>query len=291
MILVWGPSDDPPVERVLEELRNRSAEVVHIEDRHLAELRYDVVQAAAPTGWVELDGREVPLDRIAALYLRPGGGVTNPAGVAAARVLLGVAASASATVVNRPAAGRSNWSKPFQLGLIAAAGFSVPDTLVTTDPVMARAFLAHHGRLVYKSVSGVRSIVSTLAADDAERLDGVVTGPVQLQRWIDGLDVRVHVVANRWFATAVESEAPDYRYAALVGADVAMARCEIPTEVGKRLVTLTRQMGLLVSGADLRKTTDDEWLCFEVNPSPGFTFYEDNTGQPIAAAIADLLMT
>ncbi len=48
-------------------------------------------------------------------------------------------------------------------------------------------------------------------------------------------------------------------------------------------------MGLLVAGIDLRLTPDDEWYCFEVNPSPGFTFYEDAGGQPIAAAIAGLL--
>jgi hypothetical protein len=28
---------------------------------------------------------------------------------------------------------------------------------------------------------------------------------------------------------------------------------------------------------------------FEVNPSPGFTYFEDVTGQPIAAAVARLL--
>jgi glutathione synthase/RimK-type ligase-like ATP-grasp enzyme len=48
-------------------------------------------------------------------------------------------------------------------------------------------------------------------------------------------------------------------------------------------------MGLLVSGIDLRVTGKGEWVCFEVNPSPGFTFYEAD-GQPIAAAIADLLL-
>jgi D-alanine-D-alanine ligase-like ATP-grasp enzyme len=46
---------------------------------------------------------------------------------------------------------------------------------------------------------------------------------------------------------------------------------------------------LLVSGIDLRVTDNDEWFCLEVNPSPGFTFYEDATGQPVAEAIADLL--
>ena len=59
MIFVWGPPDDPPVERVLATLRARSVDVVHLDDRDLARLRFDVVLAAAPDGWLELDGREV----------------------------------------------------------------------------------------------------------------------------------------------------------------------------------------------------------------------------------------
>jgi D-alanine-D-alanine ligase-like ATP-grasp enzyme len=48
-------------------------------------------------------------------------------------------------------------------------------------------------------------------------------------------------------------------------------------------------LGLLVAGIDMRCCADGRWVCFEVNPSPGFSFYEAATGQPIAAAIADLL--
>jgi glutathione synthase/RimK-type ligase-like ATP-grasp enzyme len=290
VILVWGSADDPPTERILERLRERAVDVVHVDHGVLASLAYDVVLAPHPTGWLRIHGREVSVDDIAAVYLRPGDVLGSPAAAAAARALMAVVSSGAATVVNRPASGRSNWSKPFHLGAIAAAGFAVPETLVTTDPTAARAFLAHHGRLVYKSVSGVRSIVATLDSGDTERLDGVRTGPVQLQRWIDGLDVRVHVVGDRWFATAVDCDAPDYRYAPLVGEDVAMAPCSVPDEIGLRLVALSRTLGLLVSGADLRLTPDGDWVCFEVNPSPGFTFYEDETGQPIAAAIADLLV-
>ena len=40
---------------------------------------------------------------------------------------------------------------------------------------------------------------------------------------------------------------------------------------------------------DLRSTPDGAWYCFEVNPSPGFTYYQEETGQPIADAIARLL--
>jgi glutathione synthase/RimK-type ligase-like ATP-grasp enzyme len=48
-------------------------------------------------------------------------------------------------------------------------------------------------------------------------------------------------------------------------------------------------MGLNVAGIDLRCTPGGAWVCFEVNPSPAFVYYEKATGQPIAAAIAALL--
>jgi D-alanine-D-alanine ligase-like ATP-grasp enzyme len=46
---------------------------------------------------------------------------------------------------------------------------------------------------------------------------------------------------------------------------------------------------LLVAGIDLRRTPAGEWYCFEVNPSPAFTFYQDASRPPIAEAIARLL--
>ena len=49
-------------------------------------------------------------------------------------------------------------------------------------------------------------------------------------------------------------------------------------------------MGLHLAGIDLRQTPRGEWYCLEVNPSPGFTYYEAVTGQPIAAAVAELLV-
>jgi glutathione synthase/RimK-type ligase-like ATP-grasp enzyme len=290
VILVWGPGGDPPLEMIISLLRDRGVRFAHLEDRELDSLSYDITIDARPSGWVALDGRNVALDELSAVYIRPGD--PRPGRSAeTAMVLLGIAATLPATVINRPSGGRSNWSKPYQLGLIAAAGLDVPPTLVTTDPVAARSFLAEHERLVYKSVSGVRSIVATLDANDSDRLDGVTTGPVQLQKWIDGLDVRVHVVADRWFATAIDSDAADYRYAGRNGGGIAMQEIAIPDDLGTRLVGLTASLGLLVSGIDLRLTPDGDWFCFEVNPSPGFSFYQEATGQPIGEAIVDLLVS
>jgi hypothetical protein len=52
---------------------------------------------------------------------------------------------------------------------------------------------------------------------------------------------------------------------------------------------LTAKLGLVVAGISLRRTPEGRWFCCEVNPSPGFTVYQQATGRRIAEAIADLL--
>jgi glutathione synthase/RimK-type ligase-like ATP-grasp enzyme len=287
VIVVWGALDDPPVVRVLDALDGHGVDAVHLDDRQLGVLSYDVQLGSTPQGWFEIDGRRVELDAIEGLYLRPG--EQNGVASSTSAMLLAVAGTLPVPVVNRPTAGRSNLSKPFQLSLIASVGIATPDTLVTSDITAARAFLARHGRIVYKSISGQRSIVSAIDAAEPDRLDAIGHGPAQLQQWIDGLDVRVHVVDDRWFATSVVSSATDYRYASDEYSPVELAPIDIPTSLGEQLVLLSRRMGLLVSGIDLRHTVDGQWFCFEVNPSPGFTYYEDHTGQPIGSSIATLL--
>ncbi len=54
-------------------------------------------------------------------------------------------------------------------------------------------------------------------------------------------------------------------------------------------VALTRGLGLAFAGIDLKITPDGEIFRFEVNPCPAFSFYEANTEQPIALAVARYL--
>jgi len=273
---------------VLTALARAGADAVHLDDGTLGAVTYDLRLGPRPSGWFDVGDRRIRVGEIDGIYLRPGEQAGTAASVSA--TLLAVAGSVEATVVNRPAAGRSNLSKPFQLAMLARAGQTTPDTLVTSDPSAARAFLARHGRIVYKSISGCRSIVSAIDASGVEQLDRVGHGPVQLQQWIDGLDVRVHVVGDRWFATSVRSRSTDYRYAPAEGGSVDIAPFELPEALGQHLVSVARSMGLLVAGIDLRRSNGGEWYCFEVNPSPGFTYYEDHTRQPIADAVAELLL-
>jgi glutathione synthase/RimK-type ligase-like ATP-grasp enzyme len=180
-----------------------------------------------------------------------------------------------------------NNSKPYQLAQISGLGFSVPETLVTTDPDAAIAFWEQHGDVVYKSVSGTRSIVSRLRCEHRDRLADIAWCPTQFQQYIAGNDYRVHVVGDEVFACEVVSRVDDYRYPH--GEPVAVWARQLPDDVADRCRTLTAALGLSVAGIDLRRTEAGAWYCFEVNPSPGFTFFQQATGQPIDDAIARLL--
>jgi glutathione synthase/RimK-type ligase-like ATP-grasp enzyme len=181
----------------------------------------------------------------------------------------------------------ANNSKPYQLEQIRDLGFLVPETLVTTDPSVAREFWERHGAVIYKSVSSARSIVSRLRPEHVERLGDVSHCPTQFQQYIHGKDHRVHVVGEEIFASEVLSEADDYRRPG--GCMVEVRASRLPWDIEERCRMLAAAAQLSVAGIDLRKTPEGDWYCFEINPSPAFTYYETSTGQPIGNAIARLL--
>jgi glutathione synthase/RimK-type ligase-like ATP-grasp enzyme len=180
----------------------------------------------------------------------------------------------------------SNHSKPWQASLIRAQGFLAPDTLITNDPRAARRYWRRHGQIIYKAISSQRSVVSRVTQTHNERWGDLRNCPTQFQEWIPGVDVRVHVVGNDLFCSEISADADDYRYAPH---GRRLHYFELPTECAERCRKLTRSLGLLVAGIDLRRTPAGEWYCFEVNPSPAFTFYQEGSRQPIAEAIARLL--
>ena len=193
--------------------------------------------------------------------------------------------------INRPSAMASNISKPYQTQLIRSCGFRIPETLVTNEPDLVRQFFREHRHVIYKSVSAVRSIVQDFDESDFDRLEQIRWCPTQFQAFVPGTNVRVHVVGAHVFATAVETAATDYRYAAQqVGKNAELREVELSHELTQRCIALTKALGLVFAGIDLKITPDNQVFCFEVNPSPAFSYYESHTGQPISSAVAYRLM-
>ena len=194
-------------------------------------------------------------------------------------------------MINRVGSMATNMSKPYQTQLIRNHGLRIPETLITNDPEKVREFHTRHGKVIYKSISAARSIVQTLKESDFERMPLVRCCPTQFQAFVEGTNVRVHVVGNEVFATAVSTEATDYRYAAQqAGKDAELREVELSDELSEQCVKLTKSLGLVFAGIDLKVTPSDEVFCFEVNPSPAYSYYELHTRQPISAAVAHCLM-
>jgi glutathione synthase/RimK-type ligase-like ATP-grasp enzyme len=183
----------------------------------------------------------------------------------------------------------SNGSKPYQAQLIRALGFAVPETLVTNDAELVGAFRAAHDRVVFKSISGIRSIVAELTDADLERLDAVRGCPVQFQAYVPGFDVRVHTVGGTAFATRIDSPGTDYRYVSHDGDGTRLVPFELDDDLAHRCCRLAAGLGLDFAGIDLRMTPHGEVVCFEVNPSPAYSYYEAHTDQPISLAVARYL--
>jgi glutathione synthase/RimK-type ligase-like ATP-grasp enzyme len=195
-----------------------------------------------------------------------------------------------ARVVNRVAPMGSNFSKPFQAQLISQYGFEVPETLITNDPELVREFRESHQKIIYKSISGVRSIVQTFSDDDLDRLENIRWCPTQFQAFVEGTNVRVHTIGDKVFPTAISTDATDYRYAQRQSGNHAELReVELSDELAEMCVGLSKGLGLAFAGIDLKITPDHRVFCFEVNPSPAFSYYEANTGQPIGRAVAHYL--
>lgn len=304
MILLCGIPSEPPLATVRRRIEEAGDDCILFNQREVAEVDIEVrIASGRVTGQLSLRDERYPLEEVDGVYLRlmddrflpevRREAPDSPVRLHSRRVheaLLAWSEIAAARVVNRPAAMGSNASKPYQAQLIRESGFNVPETLITNDPELVSQFRQRHARVVYKSMSGVRSIVRLLDDESQARLDAIRWCPVQFQRYIEGIDVRVHTVGEEVFATGIRSDAPDYRYAEReTGQAATLEPLDLPADIAARCTALAASLGLAVSGIDFRRTPAGEYICFEVNPCPVFSFYEASTGQPISVAIAAYL--
>jgi ribosomal protein S6-L-glutamate ligase RimK-like protein len=299
VILLWGLASESPLAAVASQLRELGGQVALLDQRAVEATSLRLRFGTEVCGELTVDGLRLDLARVRSVYLRPydsrrlgpvaAAGQGSPLWRHALELddaLISWCELTPALVVNRPAAMCSNESKPYQAGLIAAAGFRTPETLVTTDGELAEAFWAEHRDVIYKSCSGVRSVVQRFNPAARDRLRDLRWCPTQFQRRIVGPDYRVHVVGEQVFACRIEAGADDYRY----DRHAAVVACTLDADLAGRCRDLTRALGLTVAGLDLRESADGAWYCFEVNPSPGFSYFQARTGQRIDRAIAEILI-
>lgn len=298
-VAVVGRASEEPVALLVQALQQQGTPLLMLDQMapQRAPTSWGLDERGRLTGQLLLDGTTHELQDLCGLYLRPaddrrlklGAQARLHAALAWTQDWVDIAELADCAVANRISAMVSNGSKPFQSQCLAAAGFAVPPMLITNDPEAVLEFEAEHGPLIYKSASGVRSIVAELDAAGRARLAAVRHAPTLFQKRLNGTNVRVHVVGHDVFATEIDSDTIDYRYAGRQGGSTVLRATQLPLDIEASCRRASAALGLLFSGLDLMLCDDGQVYCFEANPSPGYSYYESATGQPIAASLARCL--
>ncbi len=305
MIVLWGIKQDGPLKAVYRELSDRAAETIWLDQFEFRQHEIEFSETNPTVGYLTTHSGRIELSQVSAFYMRPydsrrilkAAKADDPETELKLQLfddaVLTWADLTPALAINRPSAMHSNSSKPYQSSLIEAAGFDTPETLLTSDAAEAINFLAKHPECIYKSIGGTRSKVAMIDHNVINRLKNCAC-PLQMQEYVAGTDVRVHVIlgTERVFACSITSRAADYRYPNSDSESPCIEPIDLPHEIAHKCISLSRELGLAFSGIDLRRSpTGDRWVCFEVNPSPGYTYYEQSAGLPITEALCDLLIS
>jgi glutathione synthase/RimK-type ligase-like ATP-grasp enzyme len=307
MILFCGIPSEGPLALAIEAACNAGVKHVLFNQRYASYADMDLRTGnRGLSGVLRLGEAEYPLEAFTGVYTRmieetslPENHVVsrrkpdlqkNHRSLFVHRMLLEWIEGAACRVVNRARHMSSNGSKPFQAQAIAQVGFQTPPTLITNDPEEACEFINEHRRVIYKSISSIRSIVRECHPRTPAALARIRNLPTQFQAKISGTNVRVHVAGEAVFATEIQCDAVDYRYADRDGQSAEMRPVELPENVACRCRRLAKELHLPLCGIDLMRTGNGEYFCLEANPSPAYSYYQENTRQPIADALVKYLI-
>ena len=300
MILLYGIDEDSPMNLVRNKLDEAGAEYCFLDHRNIfySDIEYKYSRKNGPGIIIHSPGLTIDFSDITAAYTRPynfmdysemeGKSANDPLAVSAMgfeNQLMSCLEASDKFVVNRSEASASNNSKPYQLSVIEKAGLKIPITFITNEPAEAKQFIKDNTDCIYKSISGIRSIVKRISESHHEYIEDVKWCPTLFQKVVPGINYRAHVINNEVYTVRIESDSLDYRYG-----KTSMMIEELPADITQKCIHLTSVLGLHFSGIDLMRTPDNEWYCFEVNSSPAYSYFELNSGLEISNALARALI-
>jgi glutathione synthase/RimK-type ligase-like ATP-grasp enzyme len=198
--------------------------------------------------------------------------------------------------VNHPSFDEAATHKPYPLALAERLGLIVPATLVANDPARARAFVEARApaRLVHKTLSATPDDwreTRFVGPAELAGLGGVRYAPVIFQEYVEGVDLRATFVGERVFVAEIDARETSCPHDCRVDFEHArVAPVELPQEIEALLRRLVSHLRLRYAAIDLRRRPGGEHVFLELNPAGQWLFVEERTGQPIAAAVAELLM-
>jgi glutathione synthase/RimK-type ligase-like ATP-grasp enzyme len=187
--------------------------------------------------------------------------------------------------LNHPADMAAAAFKPYQLALASRCGLLLPETMITSVRPVAEVFAQRRGgQVVVKPMA--RKAPFLVTADDRSGWQRAIH--LTQQRIDTTRHVRLTVVDGGVYAARIDSPHLDWR--------TEIERCryqpvDTPAEVAGPVRRLLALLRLRFAALDFAVDRDERWWFLEVNPNGQWLWIEDETGLPIAAAIATALRT
>ncbi|GIG61798.1 ATP-grasp ribosomal peptide maturase [Longispora fulva] len=312
-VLVLTSEEDSTADLVIDELRKREASIVRMDTGDFPTgLRLSA--HISDEGWrgrIDGDDAAVDLSQVEAVYYRrptrfvlPEGMSDGDAVFATVEARLGfggVLAALDTRWVNHPHRVAAAEYKPVGLRAATRCGLRVPRTLITNDHATLVEFAATVGGPVICKTLG--SVVLTEGSEPlmtyTTRIDPEAVDPAQLAatahliqaRVPKAFEVRVTMVGRTSLAVAIHADSDrgreDWR------GDFASLRYEImntPPQVAGQMAAYMDVLGLLYCAFDFVVDPDHLWWFLEGNPMGQWGWLQEETGAPIAATLADLLV-
>lgn len=315
VVLILTCADDATAEAVIAELDELGARYVQLDTGDFP-TQLHLSARTTGGGWTgRLVGGNVGVDlsSVRSVYCRRPTQFRLPDGMSQAdqvfaasearHAIGGLLACLDVLWVNDPIKQATAEYKPLQLARAAAAGLTTPATLLTNhQPEVAEFAAAVGGSVVCKQMSGL-----TFTEGDGEqirmtyttRIDPRTIDPAQfaatahlVQEWVPKqYEARVTVVGREPFAVAIRSASPAGRVDWRADYDaLSYEPIDTPAQVRAGIDRFMDALGLAFGAFDFVIRPDGHWVMLECNPAGQWLWLEHETGVPIAAAIAQLLL-
>lgn len=311
VLLLTHAADHFTIDRVQAGVARRGATPIRLDtDRFPGHYRLTTrVGRAGLSVRLRAEDVDLPIDAVAAVWLRRVFGPPRPAGLSDLEADHCVRESRAALDGFLSALRDARWLDPLpdvrraenklvQLREAHRAGLDIPPTVVGNDPDEVRAlWAACRGQVVAKMLTPVaRSMgpgpavyTSALRESDLDDLDGLALAPMIFQERVDKLrELRVVYVAGRCFVGSLDAVADDWRRP--VEPRPSPWRIgELPDDVAGRLDAVMRALHLRFGVADVLVARDGSYRFLELNPVGEWGMLERDLDLPIADAIAEEL--
>ena len=210
-----------------------------------------------------------------------------------------ILSSLEAIYINDPIEIIRGSNKVKQLKRARDLGISIPKTLITSEYGLLERFIERE--TIYKPISrpteesvGEDFVIYTNIVKKEEINPSSTECKLSFfQRYVPKkYEIRTYVIGNDCLSTEIHSQKSERSKVDWRKYDIANTPYyphQLPTEISKKLIHLTKSFNLHYSARDLILTPEDEYLFLELNPQGMWLWIETLTGLPITKKLANLL--